>query len=167
MGELGRTPPELVTLRTTHVLGGMLERGFTTVRDTGGATKFLANSIEEGLIRGPRLYQCGKALSQTGGHGDPDAFGISGGSGNGIVCCGGHSSVLSRTADGVPACLKAVREELKQGSDFIKIMAGGGVASATDTIESIQYNGEEIRTIVEAAWNMGRKMVCRMCNVPC
>lgn len=44
----------------------MLERGFTTVRDTGGASKVLANAIEEGLIVGPRLFQCGKALSQTG-----------------------------------------------------------------------------------------------------
>jgi len=44
----------------------MLERGFTTVRDTGGATKVLANAIEEGLIVGPRLFQCGKAISQTG-----------------------------------------------------------------------------------------------------
>lgn len=67
--------------------------------------------------------------------------------------------VLSRVADGVPAVLKAVREELKQGADFIKIMAGGGVASATDSIESIQYNDDEVRTIVDAAWKMGRKMV--------
>lgn len=86
MGELMRVTAEEVHLRTSYILKGwlnidipsltspfnmavmieMLERGFTTVRDTGGATKVLANAIEEGLITGPRLFQCGKALSQTG-----------------------------------------------------------------------------------------------------
>lgn len=86
IGELFDMPEELVHLRTTYVLKGlhhhtglhlltaafltlfseMLSRGFTTVRDTGGASKALATAIDEGLIEGPRLFQCGKGLSQTG-----------------------------------------------------------------------------------------------------
>ncbi len=134
----------------------MLSRGFTTVRDTGGATKFLASAIEENLLTGPRLFQCGKALSQTGGHGDFSP-GTSGG--DGVGCCGGHVQSLGRTADGVPMILKATREELKQGADFIKVMLGGGVASETDGIETVQYSSEEIRAITSTAWQMGKKMV--------
>jgi imidazolonepropionase-like amidohydrolase len=155
MGDMVRTPEQLTTLRTTYVLKSMISRGFTTVRDTGGATKFIASSIDEGLIVGPRLFQCGKAISQTGGHGDFSPA-ISGGSSTG--CCGGHSQSLGRTADGVPAVLKAVREELKQGADFIKVMVGGGVASETDAIETVQYSAEEIQAITKTAWQMGKKM---------
>ncbi|KAJ7507119.1 hypothetical protein B0H11DRAFT_1970337 [Mycena galericulata] len=104
----------------------VLHTGFTTVRDTGG------------LIEGPRLIQCGKALSQTGGHGDIGP-GLSGGSSTG--CC-----------DGVPQVLKATREELKAGADFIKIMVGGGVASETDAIET------EIQAITTTCKQMGGKM---------
>ena len=97
----------------------MLLRGFTTVRDTGGASKSLALALQEGLIPGPRLFQCGKALSQTGGHGDFNPAGSSSSTG----CCGGssHAESLGRVADGVPEVLKAVREELKGGADFIKV----------------------------------------------
>jgi imidazolonepropionase-like amidohydrolase len=146
-------------MRQFYVLKRMVERGFTTVRDTGGATKHTAVAIEEGLIVGPRLFQCGRAISQTGGHGD-FAPGRSGGSGSSL-CCGGHVQPLARVADGVPDVLKAVRQELKQGADFIKIMVGGGVASETDAIDTVQYSAEEVRAITSSAWQMGKKMVCR------
>lgn len=157
MADMVRLPDQIVTLRSTYVLKQMLHRGFTTVRDTGGASKFLANALEEQLIEGPRLFQCGKALSQTGGHADFVTPGVSGGDGS--SCCGGHAISLGRTADGVPAVLKAVREELKQGADFIKIMLGGGVSSESDAIETVQYSSEEVRAITSSAWQMGKKMV--------
>lgn len=156
MGDMIRLNSQVVTLRSTYILKGMLARGFTTVRDTGGATKIIANALSEGLIEGPRLFQCGKALSQTGGHGDL-LPGQSGGDGTG--CCGGSHAAYGRTADGVPACLKAVREELKQGADFIKIMLGGGVSSETDAIDTIQYTSEEVKAITTTAMQMGKKMV--------
>ncbi|KAF8830334.1 hypothetical protein HHX47_DHR2000628 [Lentinula edodes] len=116
MGELMRVSAQEVHLRTTYNLKEMLQRGFTTVRDTGGATKVLANAIEEGLIVGPRLFQCGKALSQTGGHGD-FAPALSGG--HELGCCGGGDvGLFARVADGVPAVLSAVRGELKSGADW-------------------------------------------------
>ncbi|KAM5542990.1 hypothetical protein V8D89_003374 [Ganoderma adspersum] len=151
MSELVQTPEQLIHLRTTYVLREMLLRGFTTVRDTGGASKALASAIAEGLISGPRLIQCGKALSQTGGHAD---FGPSGGSSG---CCAGHSQSLGRTADGVPQVLKATREELKGGADFIKIMCGGGVASPTDAIETVQFTAEELQAITTTCKQMGNK----------
>ncbi|KAH9855976.1 hypothetical protein C2E23DRAFT_812849 [Lenzites betulinus] len=151
MGELVQTPEELIHLRSTYVLHEMLMRGFTTVRDTGGASKALASAIAEGLIPGPRLFQCGKALSQTGGHAD---FGSAPSS---TGCCGGHSQSLGRTCDGVPQVLKATREELRGGADFIKIMCGGGVASPTDAIETVQYTAEEIRAITTTCQQMGNK----------
>ncbi|KAF5351451.1 hypothetical protein D9757_012047 [Collybiopsis confluens] len=160
MGELMRVSPQEVDFRTTYVLKGarieMLSRGFTTVRDTGGATKVLANSIEEGLIEGPRLFQCGKAISQTGGHGD---FSPAQSGGHELGCCGGGDiGLFGRVADGVPAVLSAVRGELKAGADFIKIMIGGGVASETDAIESVQYTAEEIRAITTTCKQMGGKL---------
>ncbi|GAA6003455.1 hypothetical protein JCM10207_000341 [Rhodosporidiobolus poonsookiae] len=154
IGELVRMPEESIHYATVYVLREMLGRGFTTVRDTGGATKVIANAIDEGLIPGPRLFQCGKAISQTGGHGD---F-LPGKSGGEPGCCGGHSASLGRTADGVPQVLKAVREELKAGADFIKVMVGGGVASATDAIETVQYSAEEIRAVTDTCRQMGRKL---------
>ncbi|KAF9078641.1 hypothetical protein BDP27DRAFT_1309930 [Rhodocollybia butyracea] len=155
MGELMRIGAEEVHLRTPYILKEMLQRGFTTVRDTGGATKVLANAIEEGLVTGPRLFQCGKALSQTGGHGDFSPS-LSGGPEHG--CCGGDIGLFGRVADGVPAVLSAVRGELKAGADFIKIMVGGGVASETDAIETVQYTAEELRAITTTCKQMGGKL---------
>lgn len=154
-----RLPEQATTLRTTYTLRRMLQRGFTGVRDCGGATKIIAQAIDEGLIEGPRLFQCGKAISQTGGHGDFAAVGTPGMS---VACCGGHNISLGRVADGVPAVLKAVREELKQGADFIKIMLGGGVASECDAIETVQYSMEEVKAVTTAAWQYGKKMVSRV-----
>ena len=63
-------PSSLAALRAARIMKTLLMRGFTTVRDLGGADYGLVRSLEEGLIEGPRLVICGKALSQTGGRGD-------------------------------------------------------------------------------------------------
>ena len=125
----------------------MLKRGFTSVRDCGGASLALKEAIEEGVIPGPRLFIAGKALSQTGGHGDVR------GAHNTSQCCSGLP--IARRCDGVPSCLLASREELRQGADFIKIMSGGGVASPTDKLESIQFTDEEVRAISSVAKGAG------------
>jgi hypothetical protein len=158
MSEMLLLEEQQINLRTTFVLKGMLSRGFTSVRDTGGASKFIADALAEGLLEGPRLFQCGKAISQTGGHGDLFAPGVTGGDGMG--CCKGTSRGYGRTADGVPAVLKATREELKQGADFIKIMLGGGVSSETDPIHMVQYTDEEVQAIVKTAAAMGKMVSC-------
>ncbi len=66
LARLAEWSPAYVTARATCVLEGMLRRGFTTVRDVGGANDGLAQTIEEGYLEGPRLLFAGSALSQTG-----------------------------------------------------------------------------------------------------
>ena len=65
-----QVPDALAVLRSLPILRGMLDRGFTTVRDVGGAPYALAQALADGLAAGPRLITCGKALSKTGGHAD-------------------------------------------------------------------------------------------------
>ena len=67
---MARRPPNLIALQAAKILAGMLRRGFTTVRDAGGAEAGLAQAVEQGLIAGPRIFYSGRTLSQTGGHGD-------------------------------------------------------------------------------------------------
>lgn len=136
-------------LRQPHVLKTMLERGFTSIRDCGGASLAIKEAVEEGVVLGPRMFIAGFALSQTGGHGDQR------GSHEGQLCCGGSISGISRIVDGPAECYKFTRDELRQGADFIKIMGGGGVASATDRIEHVQFSEEEIKAIVTVAQNAG------------
>src|SRR5262245_2088610 len=70
LGEVAEWSPIYVAAHAGQIARGMLRRGFTTVRDAGGADYGLAQAIEEGLFEGPRLIFGGAALSQTGGHGD-------------------------------------------------------------------------------------------------
>jgi imidazolonepropionase-like amidohydrolase len=147
LAALEKKPVTLVANEARLVLEGMLRRGFTTVRDAGGADWGLAQAIERGLIRGPRLFFSGRVLSQTGGHGDfsprEDA--------PRLCACSIRSSGFSHVADGVDAVRKAAREELRRGAFQVKIMASGGVASPTDPIWNLQYSLDEMRAIVEEA----------------
>ncbi|MBC9882873.1 amidohydrolase family protein [Bradyrhizobium sp. INPA01-394B] len=143
-------PNVLVTLRSTLLLRGMLRRGFTTVRDAGGAGHAMKQAIETGLTDGPRLFVSGRALSQTGGHGDMRARSDYLASDTTCPCCV-RVGALARVADGVDGVRKAVREELQMGADQIKIMASGGVASPTDPVGAFGYSEDEIRAIVEEA----------------
>jgi imidazolonepropionase-like amidohydrolase len=136
-------------LRQPYLCGQILGRGFTTVRDCGGALLALKEAIEDGVFPGPRLFISGHALSQTGGHGDTR------GPHDRSQCCGGHTTGLGRLCDGVAECAKAVREEIRSGADFIKIMGGGGVSTPTDKIEHLQFTPEEIRTMSMCAANAG------------
>ena len=151
LGQQARMPNVFVLLRTLPVLQGMLKRGFTSVRDAGGAEPALADAIERGLAPGPRLFVSGRSLSQTGGHGDfrPRSDYLEGA---GEACaCAFRIGSLARVVDGVDAVRKAVREELQMGANQIKIMASGGVASPTDPIDALGYSEDEIRAIVAEA----------------
>ncbi|SCK34974.1 Imidazolonepropionase [Variovorax sp. HW608] len=141
-------PNVLITLRSVPILRGMLRRGFTTVRDAGGAGHAFKQAVESGLAQGPRLFVSGRALSQTGGHGDMRAR--SDFLATECPCCV-RVGALARVADGVDAVRKAAREELQMGADQIKIMASGGVASPTDPVGAFGYCEDEIRAIVEEA----------------
>jgi imidazolonepropionase-like amidohydrolase len=143
-------PSSLAALRAARILRELLMRGFTTVRDAGGADHGLVRAIDEGLVEGPRLVISGKALSQTGGHGDGRAR-----SNDRETGFSERVGALSRLADGVEGVRKAAREEIKAGADFVKIMANGGVASPNDPIHALGYSRDEIRAVVEEAENAG------------
>jgi len=138
--------------RTAHavrMLGHALSCGFTTVRDVGGGNHSLWRALADGLVQGPRYFYSGKILSMTGGHGD---FRLQEERPRYESVCGCAGSPLANTfaviADGVDACIRATREELRQGAHCIKIMGSGGVASPTDPIWMNQYREDEIRAIV-------------------
>jgi imidazolonepropionase-like amidohydrolase len=135
--------------RTTFLVREMLMRGFTTARDCGGADGALKEAIEEWLIPGPRLMIAGHALSQTGGHGDQrDAHSDEDPT---MKCCGGHKTGISRLVDGTTDCITTVRDEIRKGADFIKIMAGGGVSSRLNNLAHAQFLPEEVSAIVRTA----------------
>jgi imidazolonepropionase-like amidohydrolase len=144
-----RMPNVLVTLRSVPMLRGMLRRGFTTVRDAGGAGFAFKQAVEAGLVQGPRLFVSGRALSQTGGHGDMRTR--SDYLSNDPPCSCVRVGALARVVDGVDAVRKAAREELQMGADQIKIMASGGVASPTDPVGAFGYCEDEIRAVVGEA----------------
>jgi len=137
--------PAYVTAQAAVRLEDMLMRGFTTVRDGGGADWGLAKAVDEDLISGPRIFFCGHALSQTGGHGDMRSSGDDG-TGYSWLAPG-----LGWVCDGVSELRRACREEVRRGAHHIKLMVSGGVASPTDRIDSTQFSEEEIRAAVEEA----------------
>jgi imidazolonepropionase-like amidohydrolase len=144
--------PMPASLRAQHArveLEAMLRRGFTTARDAGGADAGLRMAVEQGLIDGPRLLVSGKALSQTGGHGDDRVLV------DGDPVPGAWPGDFARIADGVDGVRLAARQELRRGADQIKICASGGVMSVTDPIDMLQYSEPEIRAIVEEAESRG------------
>lgn len=129
-------------------------RGFTTVRDVGGPSFALKRAIDEGRIAGPRIYPAGAMISQTSGHGDfrmrtdlprTAQSGLS----------PAEQAGISAIADGEAEVLRRVREQLMLGASQIKIMGGGGVASAYDPIDALQYSEAEIRAAVSAAADWG------------
>jgi len=138
----GKMPQTLLAQYSRAILEGALRRGFTTVRDAGGADSGLALAIERGLIKGPRLLYAGKAFSQTGGHGDLR------GAYDAPLCACSYCGALTRVVDGVDPLRRAVREELRRGASHIKLMLSGGVLSEADPIWSAQYCDEEILAAV-------------------
>ncbi len=145
-------PLTLLTAKASKLMRDMLDRGFTTVRDTGGADWGIKEAVETGVLAGPRLFISGRPISMTGGHGDSRRRTAGD---EPCKCCNALSFVLE-TADGTDGVRKAVREQMRQGADQIKIFVSGGVASPWDPLESLQYSPSEIAAAVEEAHNFGR-----------
>lgn len=137
--------------RTAHavrMLGHALACGFTTVRDVGGGNYSLYRALADGLVAGPRYLYSGKILSMTGGHGDLRQLEDRPRYSAACACDSPLANTFAVLADGVDACLRAAREELRQGAHCLKIMGSGGVVSPTDPIWMNQYREDEIRAIV-------------------
>lgn len=143
--ELVNASPHYNAARSADVLRGMLMRGFTTVRDGAGADFGLQRAVDEGYIAGPRVLICGRALSQTGGHGDKR------GRGEVVLETLATQTAFGVIADGVPEVRRAAREEIRRGANHVKLMLSGGVASPTDRLTNDQFSIEEIKAAVEEA----------------
>ena len=142
------TPSEAALYGAANALTA-LRSGFTTVRDMGPAWSFtdvdLRNIIDEGTLPGPRMMVAGNYVSATGGAGDARQFSI-------YV----DVPVVSNLADGVDEVRKAVRTNLKQGADFIKILATGAVLSRGISPGAQQYSDEELSVAVVEAGRWDR-----------
>ncbi len=144
-------PSSLIAARSSVLMRDMLMRGFTTVRDLGGADRGLQLAVEEGAFLGPRLVICGKALSQTGGHTD-----YRGPYDNRDASWYAQSlGAMGRNCDGVPEVQRAAREEIKNGAQFIKVMADGGVSSPSDPVGYLVFSVDELKALVEIAKGFG------------
>ncbi|MGB4770769.1 MAG: amidohydrolase family protein [Chitinophagaceae bacterium] len=143
-----------VNLVAAKAAEAQLLRGFTTVRDLGGASFNLKRAIDEGIVKGPRIFPSGATISQTSGHGDFGAL-TDVPKDNAQPLSYIERSGQTIVADGVEQVLIRTREQLRQGATQIKIMAGGGVSSAYDPLDVAQYTEEEINAAVRAAagWN--------------
>jgi imidazolonepropionase-like amidohydrolase len=146
-------PLTMMTVRAAALMRGMIDRGFTTVRDTGGADWGMRDGVAQGHLPGPRMFIAGRALGPTGGHSDARRrTDVHSGA---CKCCNAMSFCLE-VVDGADAVRAAVREQLRQGVDQIKIMVSGGVASPYDPLDSRQFSLAEIAAAVEEAAAFGR-----------
>lgn len=143
-----------VNIVAARAAENQLLRGFTSVRDLGGSSFSLKRSIDEGYVKGPRIFPSGATISQTSGHGD---FGAPTDVPKDPTRPLSYIEKSGQTivADGVDQVLIRTRELLRQGATQIKIMAGGGVSSSYDPLDVAQYTEEEINAAVKAAagWN--------------
>jgi imidazolonepropionase-like amidohydrolase len=128
-----------------------LRAGFTTVRDLGGASTLkLRDAINQGYVKGPRIYAAGTAIATTGGHADPT---------NGMSMELSHllgpPGPTEGVVNGVDDARQAVRQRYKDGSDVIKITATGGVLSYARSGDAPQFTEAEILAIVDTAKDYG------------
>jgi len=132
-----------------------LMAGFTTVRDLGGSgvNISLRKAVQRGLVDGPRIITAGRAISASGGHMDgsdgfrDDAFNHKMGPDDGV-------------ADGRDELIKAVRLQIKRGSDVIKIASTGGVLDLSENSSGAEFTIDEIKAVVETAKDYGLRVAC-------
>lgn len=128
-----------------------LKAGFTTVQDVGAPNDSifgLRDAIARGAVPGPRMRASGGSVAVTGGHGD-----INGYSARVMAAFTG-----SNICNGADDCRRAVRQQIKEGADLIKITATGGVLSNTAAGLEQQFTEDELAAIADAAHSMGRKV---------
>lgn len=153
MAALEAMPVTLMTARAGVSLRAMLDRGFTTVRDTGGADWGIQKAVADGHFAGPRLFVSGQSIGPTGGHNDSRRRTDQGGDG---CACSNALRFTAAIADGADDVRRVVREQLRQGANQIKIMMSGGVSSPYDPLDSIQFSMPEVAAAVEEAKAFGR-----------
>ncbi len=146
-----RYNPAMHYVKALRILKDTLDQGFTTARDAGGADAGFSVAVEQGLVPGPRLTVCGKSISMTGGHADMRL--------STELTPPGVAPFSAVIADGVYEVQKAAREQLRQGADHLKVMAGGGCGSEADEPDTTQYTLAEIKAVVEEAAAANKKVL--------
>jgi imidazolonepropionase-like amidohydrolase len=151
-------PVAYTVVEAVRNLRALLEAGYTAVRCCGDIDHVdiaLKRAVERGVVLGPRMLTCGLALSTTGGHGD--------------VYLPAYENMplphpMARIVDGVDGVRKGVREEMKAGVDWIKIMhAGIATHDARGIPGTPQFTMDEMRAICEVAHDAGKR-VCAHCS---
>lgn len=142
----------------------LLMRGFTSIRDVGGASWGVKLSADRGDIAGPRVWPSLRAISQFGGHGDanprymePREFG---GPENNL-----ERLLYSRIVNGRSEVLVAARDNLKNGASQIKMHLAGGVGTEFDPIDGRQFTLDEIKAAVEVAEGFGTYVAAHVYTV--
>lgn len=139
-------------LHGAHYARATLHAGFTTIRNVGSigdAIYALRDAIEMGLVPGPRIQAAGSFISITGGHGDRST-----GFRQDLFPVVDHDGLC----DGADECRKAVRRQIRNGADLIKVMVTGGVNSEASTGVGLHFSEEELTAMVDAAHSLGRKI---------
>ncbi len=140
-----QAPITVYAARAAMDAGKAINAGVTSVREVGGFGIHLARAVDEGSVPGPHIYSAGAVLSTTGGHGDLHCYPLD------WMDAMSRRDPTFRLCDGVPECLRAVREQLRENARLIKICASGGVLSEVDHPVHQQFSDEELRAIVEEA----------------
>lgn len=142
-------PEQDISLKMVPIAKEMLMRGFTTVRDTCGNTHGLRRQINEGTIPGPRIFSAGACIGGWSSHADFMTATSKKGQTN-IERVG-----FSIIADGPDEIRNAIRQEMRKGASFIKLMIGGGLASAYDPLDVTSWSLEEMKAAIDEAKRWG------------
>lgn len=140
--------PQLEMARALRDLGYLRNQGYTSVRDMGSGCVFLKECVREGLLDVPRIFAAGRILTQIGGHGDAYQ--------KLTLAASREAYGPAWIVTGVDEVRQAIRQNFRNGADFVKIMTTGGVFSQGDRSgETCHFSREEIRAAVEEADNQG------------
>lgn len=141
-GDVLAIPRERLLLKAAYDMKALLDSGFTAARDMTQISAHLKWAVGHGYMDGPHLMPGGQVLSITSGHGDSDTN---------YPYDFARDNIISYLMDGTEECLKGVRKQFREGAEFIKICATGGVSSMSDGLEDVQFSDEELKVIVEEA----------------
>jgi imidazolonepropionase-like amidohydrolase len=149
------SPPDYHAALALVEARNTLMRGFTSVRDTGGAVFGVKKAIDQGFHPGPRIYASGAAIGMTSGHGDYRTVNelprqLGGPSETPLERLG-----ISVFADGVPEVLSASRDQMRRGAHYLKMFVGGAVSGLRDPLDIAEYSFEEVKAAADEAerWN--------------
>ncbi|MGI8560260.1 MAG: amidohydrolase family protein [Luteimonas sp.] len=149
-----RLDPVDFAFRSVDYAGKTLMAGFTSVRDLGGeVSPHLRDAINQGLVKGPRIWAAGKSIATTGGHADP-TNGYNAELSHLIGPPGPTEGVINSADD----ARQAVRQRYKEGSDVVKITATGGVLSYAKSADAPQFTVEEIKAVIDTAKDYGYRV---------